>query len=176
MNSLDMAILAILVLGTVVGVFRGLVREATSLFTVAIAVAIGAWLYPQGLAVVRSFAVKHEISPMVGFAVAFVALYVVLAILAFLLRRLLVHRLHLGWLDAIGGAVFGAAKALTVSMAIVVVLMGVGMHRMVRESTLFPYMIDGVRGLARLMPQELENQLNQKLDEIQRRGTPRRMI
>lgn len=176
MNWLDAAILAILGLGTVVGVFRGLVREATSLFTVAIAVAIGARLYPQGLAVVRSIAVQHQISPWVGFAVAFVALYLVLAILAYLLRRLLVHRLRLGWLDALGGAALGATKGLVLGLSIVVVLVGVGMYRPVKESTLFPYVMEGARLLAKAMPQDLQKQLNQKLDELQRQGAPRRTV
>lgn len=172
MNWLDITILTILGLATAVGLFRGLVREATSLFTVAIAVAIAAWFYPQGLRMVRLISAQYEVPPAVGFAVAFGVLYLVLAILAFLVRRLVVHPLRLGWLDALGGAVFGVTKGLVLVLAVVIVVVGAGRHQTIRGSFLLPYTIEGARLLVKIMPEELERRLDQKLNDLQRQGAP----
>jgi uncharacterized membrane protein required for colicin V production len=137
---------------------------------------MAAWLYPQLLNVVRVIAAQYQVPPAVGFAVAFGMIYLIFAILGFLVRRFVVRPLRLGWLDSLGGAVFGATRGLVLVLATVVVVVGAGLRQTVRESSLFPYTIDGARLLVKIMPQDLENQLNQRLDELQGQGAPGRWV
>ncbi len=175
MNWFDVVILVVVGLTSVIGIIRGLVREVTSLFAVILAVLVAGWMYPQGIHIVRLVSARYEVPAVVGFALAFVLIYLVLAFLGFVVRRFLVYPLHLRWLDRLGGLVFGFVKGLTLVMSLVLIVVGAGLKRPASESVFLPYTVIGARVLSRILPAPLREQLLEKLDELERLRKPRRV-
>jgi membrane protein required for colicin V production len=172
MNWLDVVILAVLGLTCVIGVIRGLVREATSLLAVILAVVVAGWMYPQGIQMVRLVSARYQAPPIVGFALAFVLIYLALTALGFLVRRFLIYPLHLRWLDKLGGLVLGLFKGLTLVTSLVLIVVGVGLSRPASKSALLPFTMAGARVLSQVLPAQLRQQLMRRLDEIERLRRP----
>ncbi len=118
----DYAILGLIFISLVIGLFRGLIREAFSLFTWIIAI----WI---GLSFSRKFSVFLE--PVINYpsariAAAFVVLFFVTLILggiiSFLLSAL-VEKTGLTGTDRFAGMLFGIARGMVV-VAVLVMLAG----------------------------------------------------
>ncbi len=119
---IDYAILGLIFISLVIGLFRGLIREAFSLFTWIIAI----WI---GLSFSRKFSVFLEpvISyPSARIAAAFAVLFLVTLILggiiSFLLSAL-VKKTGLTGTDRFAGMIFGIARGMVV-VAVLVMLAG----------------------------------------------------
>ncbi len=130
MTVFDYVLLGLLVLSAAVGLWRGLVSEVIALL--AWVVALGAaWVYAgeaAGLfAGVISEAAWRQVA---GFALVFVGVLLIAAVLRFLLRELL-RAAGLGPADRFFGTLFGLARG--VAIAFVLVLVG-GMTGVVRET------------------------------------------
>lgn len=129
MTVLDYVLLVIVVLSALVGLWRGLVSEVVALL--AWVAALGAaWLYASEVAVMLE---AHIAEPawrqVAGFALIFVGVLLLAAVLRFLLRELL-RAAGLGPADRMFGTFFGIARGLAI--AFVLVLVG-GMLGMAKE-------------------------------------------
>lgn len=110
MNWLDVILLLPLLIGLVRGLIRGLVSEVIA-FAVVILGVLGAriggtWLSAQLLS---TFAWPQGVCDAVAYTLLFLAVAVVLAILARLLTKAL-RAIHLGWANRLMGAVVGMLK------------------------------------------------------------------
>ena len=129
MTVLDYVLLAIVVLSALVGLWRGLVSEIIAL--VAWVAALGAaWLYASAVAEMLVDVIAEPAWRQVaGFALIFIGVLLLAAILRFLLRELL-RAAGLGPADRMFGTFFGIARGLVISF--VLVLVG-GMLGMAKE-------------------------------------------
>jgi membrane protein required for colicin V production len=129
MTVFDYVLLAIVVLSALVGLWRGLVSEVVALL--AWIVALGAaWLYASDVAsMLGSYIAEPAWRQVAGFALIFVGVLLLAAILRFLLRELL-RAAGLGPADRMFGTLFGVARGLAI--AFVLVLVG-GMLGMAKE-------------------------------------------
>ena len=111
MNWVDLAVLGVIVVSALLGLLRGLVREALGVAAwVLAAVAAspyGAFPYTQPIA--RQHIADPGIADAVAFGVVFLAVLVILLLIAGVVSRL-VRRSVLGSLDRTLGLVFGAAR------------------------------------------------------------------
>lgn len=130
MTVLDYVLLAIVVLSALVGLWRGLVSEVVALL--AWVVALGAaWLYASEVALMlESHIAEPAWRQVAGFALIFVGVLLLAAVLRFLLRELL-RAAGLGPADRMFGTFFGVARGLAI--AFVLVLVG-GMLGMAKET------------------------------------------
>lgn len=130
MTVLDYVLLAIVVLSALVGLWRGLVSEVVALL--AWVVALGAaWLYASEVAqMLESHIAEPAWRQVAGFALIFVGVLLLAAVLRFLLRELL-RAAGLGPADRMFGTFFGVARGLAI--AFVLVLVG-GMLGMAKET------------------------------------------
>lgn len=121
LTPLDWGLLAVLVISTVVGVWRGLVFELVSLLGWVLAWWMahhfGAWA-GQALPMAGSDPIWRE---MAGFVVVFVLTLLVCALAARLLR-LLVSVTPLTILDRLLGALFGLLRGLLLLLALALVI------------------------------------------------------
>lgn len=129
MTVFDYVLLAIVALSAFVGLWRGLVSEVIALL--AWVVALGAaWLYASEVAVMlESVIVEPAWRQVAAFALIFIGVLLLAAVLRFLLRELL-RAAGLGPADRMFGTVFGIARGLAI--AFVLVLVG-GMLGMAQE-------------------------------------------
>lgn len=130
MTVFDYVLLGILALSAAVGMWRGLVSEILAL--VAWIAALGAsWMYASQVAELLVDVISEPAWRQVaGFALIFVGVLLLAAVVRFLLRELL-RVAGLGPADRMFGTVFGIARGLAI--AFVLVLVG-GMLGMAKEA------------------------------------------
>lgn len=116
MSPLDIAILAVLLLSTAWGVWRGFVREILSLAGWVLAfLAANAVAAPIGDALPASMA-REEVRVLIAFVVVFVFTLSATTLVAMLLSRLF-KAAGLGGVDRTLGGVFGLARGVLILVA-----------------------------------------------------------
>ncbi|MDO9152188.1 MAG: CvpA family protein [Paludibacter sp.] len=117
MNSLDLIILVPIAIGFVMGIFKGLIKELISLAAIVLGI-YGAKLLSSWFAGVLENLIN--ISPKTAQPIAFLLLFIAIAVVMLILARLLdklLSAISLGGLNKFLGGVFGAFKyALIVSV------------------------------------------------------------
>ncbi len=116
MTWLDPVIMGIMVVSTVFGAFRGLIRSAAGL----IGLVLGAVFAGRVAALIDptldQAGIQHpSITGATAFVIAFVAIVIAVEMAANLLR-IVQRMLFLGWIDTVGGAIFGLARGVLISM------------------------------------------------------------
>lgn len=139
MNWVDIAIIAVIVLSSLFGLWRGLVREVFSLVTWVAALII-ARVYSASLAPLFAGTLENETTRLVA---AFVVLFLVTLIVGALVNHLLSNLLNIAGLklaDRLLGGVFGVVRGGIIVMLFIYVLSGfVSTSRYWQESQLIPY-------------------------------------
>lgn len=151
MNELDWILLVVMGVFTVVGLFRGLIRLVFTVLSVVVAIVLAGRSTGAGTTLMGRFVDSPAVAAVAAFLLVFIIVLVVMAIVGRLLTKA-VNVLGLGWIDRLGGAVFGLATALLVAGAtfLLLDLGGLEGHRLVRESTVAPIgwsVADGLRGV-----------------------------
>lgn len=120
---LDIGILVLIVLSALIGLIRGLVKEALSLVTWVAAFGLS-MLYVKPLAANLPFAVQSEVVRMgIAFAIIFFGMLMIGATINHLLSTA-VSSIGLGKVDHVLGGIFGIARGGLV-ITLLVLLMGV---------------------------------------------------
>lgn len=117
----DGALLAVLMVSAVVGLVRGFVYELLSLAGWLVAWFGAQWAAPQLAPHLPVGAAGSALNLGVAFALAFVAVMLVWALLARLVR-LLIHATPLSWPDRLLGAVFGLLRGAVLLLAVATVV------------------------------------------------------
>jgi len=110
MNWLDVILLLPLLLGLVRGLMRGFISEIIAIVVVILGVIgarfgappFSAWLF-------KMFAWPQGVCDVVAYTLLFLAVAIILSILAKLLSRLM-KAIHLGWANRLFGGIFGICK------------------------------------------------------------------
>ena len=122
MPWIDYAIIALVALSAVIGLFRGFVREALSLLAWAAAIFVALSFAPLAGAYLEPYIETNSIRHVAAFAGLFLATLIVGAIINYLLV-LLVRKSGIGGTDRFLGLIFGVARG-GVVVAILVLLAG----------------------------------------------------
>jgi uncharacterized membrane protein required for colicin V production/LEA14-like dessication related protein len=158
MNWLDIVVLALLVVAAFYGWRTGLVRALLMLGGVVAGAYLAGRFSPQ----VRD-ALTFIADPSVATLAAFLGIFgatLVAAWLVGLVARGLVHAFLLGWLDGLGGAVFGA---FTGAVFLTALLIAVGSHplgplpRVLQDSTTTRWLADNMPFVMGMMPEEFRD-------------------
>lgn len=144
MNYIDIVILVLMAAFGFGGWRKGIITEAATLLGLGIGL-YGAFHFSDFTAdkLVQWF----EINPKYLNVIAFVVTFIVLAILVNLLGRLiarLVKTINLGFIDRIGGFLFGLAKGLLICSLLVMLLNTLQVKNIIKDkdkeaSVLYPY-------------------------------------
>ncbi|QEY13389.1 MULTISPECIES: CvpA family protein [unclassified Cellvibrio] len=143
MNWADWAIIAIFSLSCLIGMIRGFVREALSLFIWVAAVLVAKVFGGQFEHLLANQIETPSIRLMTAYAVLFVATLLLGAMVSYLIGAL-VRATGLSGTDRLLGMVFGAARAFIVVMALLILLPGflpVDQDGWWHESTLIPHFL-----------------------------------
>ena len=117
MNSLDLFIIIPISLGFIFGLFKGLIRELTSLLAIVLGI-FGAKLFAP---VVSHFLIKSfDFSPKTAHPLSYLLIFIAIAISMLMLAKMLdkmFESMSLGGVNKLFGGVFGALKyALIISV------------------------------------------------------------
>jgi len=156
MNWADYAILAVLLLSVLMGLWRGFIGEVLALLCWILAFWV-AWMFGPALAEHFSASISTpSVRVLLGYALCFITVLIAGAIVAFLMRKL-VEGSGLSGSDRLLGMVFGLVRGFAL-VTLVVLLMGFTPFRRDpwwNESRLMPNFEVGARWLSHRLPAEL---------------------
>ena len=169
MNPFDIVVIVILAYGLIRGVFRGLVREISSIIGVLDGFYAAYTYYPRVAQLIAPWIADSGYRNILGFLLIFSAIVIVVAILAVVIKYLL-NIAYLGWIDRLTGAVFGFAKGVLVCCVIFIVLTAFLPKGapLIKKSTLAPYGARASEIMAGVLSQDMKNKFLVKIKELQK--------
>ncbi len=123
MGITDIVILIIIGVFGIKGLFKGLISEIFGILGLILGYLLAFQYYELGAKLLMYVGVSKNIADKAGFVVAFLAIYIIVFFVGFLLKKFF-KKIQLGWLDKIGGFIFGALKATVIISVILSFIIG----------------------------------------------------
>ena len=154
MNWLDIVILVILVINVFVGLRIGIIKAVLSMVGVIVGVILAGRFYvPLGEQL--TFIQQAGVANIVAFIIILVGAMAVASILAALLKRT-VSAVMLGWVNYLGGAVFGLVLGAVFCSALLATWVKFFGSGLVTESFLAGVLLDKFPMILALLPSEFD--------------------
>ena len=155
MNWLDIVILVAIAVAIVIGLRIGIIKAALSLAGVVVGVILaGRYYIPFSQQL--SFISQANVAKVVAFAIILIGVMVIAAVLAVLLKWT-ASAMMLGWVDRLGGAVFGLVLGAIFCGALLAIWVKfMGLAEAIAESTLAPILLDRLPMVLALLPGEFD--------------------
>ena len=169
MNPFDIIIIVILGFSLVRGLFRGLVKEISSIIGV-FGGFYAAYTYYKALAKLLS-SIVHDVSYLniLSFLIIFCGVLIVVSVLGVIIKYLL-NIAFLGWVDRIGGLVFGLAKGVLIVSVLFISLTAFlpKGSAFIKQSVLAPHVSWVSEKMANVVSQEMKQDFMTKLGELKK--------
>lgn len=161
MALIDWAIVVVLLVSVLSAAKKGFFLEVFSLAGVLLGLLLASWNYQKLAPWIHGWIHNAPASE----AISFIAIAVVVMILAGLLGRLVrwsVHSIGLGWADRLVGAAFGLVKGcVLITIAVLVVAAFLPGATWLQKSRLAPYFLSAAHQAAVVTPNELGQRIRQ---------------
>jgi membrane protein required for colicin V production len=155
MNWLDIAIVVALGVNTFFGLKNGLIKGVLSLAGLIVGVVLAGRFYVP-LSEQLTFAPGEGVAKILAFAIILVGVMIIAAVLASLLK-FLTSMMMLGWVNRLGGALFGLALgAITCGALLTVWIQFFGAGQTIEESKITRLLVDFFPLVLALLPGEFE--------------------
>ena len=169
MNPFDIIIIVILGYSLVRGLFRGLVKEVSSIIGVFGGFYAG-YTYYKALGKLLS-SIVHDVTYLniLSFLIIFCGVLIVVSVLGVIIKYLL-NIAFLGWVDRIGGVVFGLAKGVLIVSVLFISLTAFLPKGSVfiKKSVLAPHVSWVSEKMANVVSQEMKQDFMSKLGELKK--------
>ena len=150
MHWLDIIIIIALIVPIFTGLMQGLIKAALSLAGIIVGVILASNFY-ENFAGVLSF-----ISNIVAFIIILALVFIVAQVAAFFLRAT-IKALTLGWVDRVGGAVFGFVMGAIFISALLATIVKFFGESMITESALAGFLLDKFPIVLGLLPSQFDS-------------------
>lgn len=155
MNWFDIILIAVLVLFTVIGIWRGFISMIMPLIGIIVGVVL-AGLYATTVGGWLSID-NAEHAKWAGYAIILVAALIVSIILAVILTKF-VHLALLGWLNRLLGGILGFASGALLCAAVLAACVKYGLGTdFIQGSGIAQLMLDWIPGILVLLPGEFDS-------------------
>ena len=156
MSWLDIVIVISLVVSTLIGLKVGVIKAVLSLVGLILGIVLAGRLYGP-FASVLGFIPQEDIARIVAFAIILIGVMIIAAVAAKLLKWFASVTL-LGWVDRLGGAVFGLFLGAIVWGALLAVWAKyLGVTGVLAESTTAAILLDRFPMILALLPGEFDS-------------------
>jgi membrane protein required for colicin V production len=155
-SLIDWLIIAVLVYSIAMSWFKGFVREALGLITVAAAVLLSAWFYRAAGALFKDVVRTENIALFLGFSLIFLVTLLAGFIAIFFAARFMKFA-KIEWADRLLGAGFGFIRGWMICAAVLLALTAFEIQtERLKNSELAPYFLPGSRVIAIVTPYEIK--------------------
>ena len=169
MNAFDILILVILGYSLVRGLFRGLVKEISSIIGV-FGGFYAAYTYYKVLGGLLSGLIQDvSYLNILSFLIIFCGVLIVVSVLGVIIKYLL-NITFLGWVDRIGGVVFGIAKGILI-IAVLFISLTAFLPKgsaFLKNSVLAPHVSRVSENMAKVVSQEMKLDFMTKLGDLKK--------
>ena len=167
MNPFDILITTILIYGLIRGIFRGLVREISSIVGVLGGFYAAYTYYPQMTALIAPWISNPAYLNILSYLIIFSAVVIIVGILAVIIKYLL-NIAYLGWVDRVLGALFGLLKGgLVISVLFIVLTAFLPKGApFIRNSTLSPHVAVVAEVMAKVLSKDMKDNFTKKIKDF----------
>ncbi len=171
MTTTDIGVILIVAVSTVVGLAKGLLRSTLTTAAAVGGIVVAASGYPRLAPIVRPAFETDVLANLMAFLLIYLGLLLGAFVVSRLLRRSL-EKMHLGWLDSLGGAAFGLARGWLVCSVIYVALSAFPLETdLLDPMTTKPYLRRGATFLTQLTSEAFQRTLRPTNPELQKEPT-----
>ena len=155
MNWLDIVIIVVIAIATILGLRIGIIKAVLSLAGLIVGVILAGYYYAP-LSKLLSFISQPNIAQIVAFAIILIGVMLIAGVLAWLLKWLLSVAM-LGWVNRLGGAIFGLALGAILCGALLAIWAKYfGIAGVIAESLLATVLLDRFPVVLALLPGEFD--------------------
>ena len=169
MNPFDIFIIIIIAYSLIRGLFRGLVKEVSSIIGVLGGFYAAYSYYPMVAKLFANLITNSSYLNILSFLIVFCSVLIIISILGIVIKYLL-NVAFLGWIDRACGLGFGLVKGLlivTVLFIILTTFLPKGAP-LVKKSILAPHVIWISEKMVNVVPKEMKKDFFVKLDEFKK--------
>ena len=169
MNLFDMLAIVILAFCVIRGMFRGLIKEISSIIGVLAGfyAAYTYYTFPADL-LSRWFSDPAHVN-IVSFLLIFCTVFLVISMLGVVIKYVL-NIAFLGWFDRVCGIGFGLVKGILL-VSVLLIIFTAFLPRgapLVKESVLAPHMAMVSERMARVVSRDMKQQFAEKIEELKK--------
>lgn len=169
MNSFDILIITILAFGLIRGIFRGVVRELSSIIGVLGGFYAAYTYYPQVAGLISPWISNPVQLNILSYLAIFSVVVIVVGILAMVIKYLL-NIAFLGWVDRICGALFGVLKGSLVCCVLFIVLTAFLPKGapFIKNSSLSPHVATVSEVMAKVLSNDMKDNFIEKIKDLRK--------
>jgi membrane protein required for colicin V production len=169
MNAFDIVIISVLAYGLIRGIFRGLVRELSSIIGVLGGFYAAYTYYPHMTKLLSAWITNPSYLNIISYLVIFAVVVIVVGILAVVIKYLL-NIAYLGWVDRVSGALFGMLKAALVICVLFIVLTAFLPKGapFIKNASLAPYVATTSEVMAKVLSKDMKANFFTKIKELKK--------
>ncbi len=167
MNILDILIAVIVGFCLIRGIFRGIIKEVTSIFGVFIGFFVAYNYYPVVTHFLARFLANESYLNIISFFSVFTVVFLAVGLVGVILKRLF-RAVALGWADRILGAIFGLVKAILIISVLLVPLMTFLPQKspVMKDSLLAPYVSIISEKIVAVVPTDMKQQFGDNINAL----------
>ena len=155
MNWLDIVILVIIASGTFLGLKAGIIKAVLSLAGLTAGIILAGRYYAP-LAEQLTFIPQAGVAEVIAFAIILIGIMIIASTLAVLLKWV-ASAIMLGWVNHLGGAVFGfVLGAILCSALLAIWVKFLGIAGVISQSNLAAILLDRFPAVLALLPDEFD--------------------
>lgn len=164
MNPFDMLAIGILAYCVIRGIFRGLIKEMSSIVGVLAGYYAAYSYYSEISALLSRWMANAVYANIVSFLAIFCVVFLIVSILGVIIKYAL-NIAFLGWFDRICGSLFGAIKG-TLIVAVLIVAFTAFLPQgspFIKDSVLAPHVTMISENLVKFVPRDFKQQFSTKI-------------
>jgi membrane protein required for colicin V production len=167
MNILDILIAVIVGFCLIRGIFRGIIKELTSIVGVFVGFFVAFSYYPIVAHLLSRFIVNKSFLNIVSFFLAFTVLYIAVGLVGLILKRVF-KAVTLGWADRVLGGTFGLVKAILIVSVLLVPLTTFLPQKspVMRDSLLAPHVSIISETMVAIVPTEMKKEFGDNVNAL----------
>jgi membrane protein required for colicin V production len=169
MYLFDIIIFVILLYCIVRGVFRGLLKEMSSLVGVLGGFYAAYTYYTEAGKYLGRWITNTDYLNIISFSAIFICVFLVISILGIIIKYIL-KVVFLGWVDRFFGAIFGIIKGILIGSVILLVFTAFysGSSKIISSSKTAPYLAFISNKMIKVTPKDLKREYQTKIKEIEK--------
>ena len=169
MNPFDILIVTILAYGLIRGIFRGLVREISSIVGVLGGFYAAYTYYPHVAKLISPWISNSAYLNILSYLVIFSIVVIIVGVLAVIIKYLL-NIAYLGWVDRVSGALFGVLKGSLVICVLFIVLTAFLPKGapIIKNATLSPYVATVSEVMAKVLSKDMKANFKSKIEDFKK--------
>ncbi|MFO8082772.1 MAG: CvpA family protein [Desulfobacterales bacterium] len=169
MNFFDITVIVILGYCLIRGIFRGLVKELSSIIGVFGGFYAAYTYYPILAKPLSKWIANTGYLNLLSFMIIFCGVFIIISILGIIINYLL-KIVFLGWLDRVSGAMFGAVKGILIVSVLLIALTAFLPKGtpVIKDSLLSPYVTLVSEKMAKVISKDMNQAFSTKIAAIKK--------